>query len=538
MNDRLEHISPRPNILWISFEDTSPRFGCYGDPLARTPNMDRLAEESMLFTNAFSTAGVCSPSRCAVITGMYAPSIGAHHHRTSHESGRTPDLPTPYEVVPPAYVKLLPEYLRAMDYYCTNNHKTDYQFTPPSTAWDENSKVAHWRNREPGQPFFAVFNLFNTHESGMFTDLDKLVTDPDKVVLPPYLPNTDKSRRAFAKHYDNLESADNQAGELLRQLEEDGLADDTIVIIWSDHGEGLPRSKRWLYDSGIRVPLLVRWPGRVEPGSFSEQLVSTIDLAPTVFSVLGLPVPEHMQGQSFLGPGMRPRDYVYASRDRHDEGYDMVRAVRDARFKYIRNYFPGRPWFEWVPYGHRHAALQEMWRLHASGELDGSARALMAEGRPPVELYDVVNDPHEIRNLAEHSEYRNVKERLSRELDDWRSRIRDMGEMPELQMVHIMWPGGIQPETAPVLFVPINEEHHGLKAAPDGGQYRQPALLLLYCATQGASIEYTLESGDNPAWRLYMHPISMPDGEIRARAARIGFKPGPETLALFGHTSK
>ena len=523
-----------PNVLWITFEDTSPRFGCYGDPLARTPNVDRLASEGMLFRNAFSTAGVCSPARCAVITGMYAPSIGAHHHRTSN-AALTSYLPTPYEAVPPAYVKLLPEYLRARGYYCTNNAKTDYQFTPPFTAWDENGTRAHWRNRPQGKPFFAVFNLGVTHESGMWRPYDELRTNPDEVKLPPYLPDTEKSRKALALHYDNLEIADRAAGELLRQLEEDGLADNTIVFVWSDHGEGIPRSKRWLYDSGIRVPLIVRWPGHLKPGSVNDQLVSTVDLAPTVLSLIGIPVPAHLQGQPFLGPEARPREYIYAARDRHDEGYDMVRAVRDARFKYIRNYFPEKPYFDWVPYGHQHAILQELWRLHAENRLEGPKAALMADGRPPEELYDCESDPFEIRNLAADPAYRHVLERMRKELDDWRARIRDLGDIPEDRLKEMMWPGGIQPQTAPVQFVPINELHPGLKDVPAGGTYRAPVLLMLYCATQGASIAYTTEPGDHPRWKLYTSPFPLPEGEttIRAKAVRIGYRPSEERSAVF-----
>ena len=316
--------SKRPNILWISIEDINPRFGCYGDLVARTPNIDRLAAQGMRFPYAFSTAGVCAPSRSAIITGMYQTSIGTHHMRTTHTNEVMPGLPTPYSAVPPHYVKTFTEYLRAAGYYCTNNHKTDYQFTPPLTAWDECREGAHWRHRPEGMPFFSVFNPTLTHESRMWEEgAPPLITDPDEVSVPPYLPDNRRVREAIARHYDTLERADARVGEILAELEEDGLADDTIVFLWSDHGAGLPRGKRWLYDAGIRVPLIVRWPGYLEPGSVSDQLVSLVDLGPTVLSVAGLDVPPHMQGQPFLGPDKRPREYVYAARDRHDEAYDM-----------------------------------------------------------------------------------------------------------------------------------------------------------------------------------------------------------------------
>ena len=270
----------QPNILWISLEDTSPRFGCYGDEIARTPNIDRLAAESRKYPNAFSTAGVCAPSRSAIITGMYQTSIGTHHMRTAHTNQHTPELPTPYSAVPPPHVKTFTEYLRANGYYCTNNQKTDYQFTPPLTAWDECNNQAHWRNRSADSPFFSVFNPTVTHESGMWPNNRPSVddpTDPDQVTLPPYLPDTSKTRQALARHYDNLTLADERVGQILGELEEDGLAENTIVFLWSDHGEGLPRGKRWPYDAGIRIPLIVRWPRELMAGSTSEKLISLVD---------------------------------------------------------------------------------------------------------------------------------------------------------------------------------------------------------------------------------------------------------------------
>ncbi|REE88994.1 arylsulfatase A-like enzyme [Paenibacillus taihuensis] len=530
--------SDRPNIVWISLEDTSLRFGCYGDNVARTPNIDRLASEGTLYTNAYSTAAVCSPSRNAIITGMYATSIGAHHHRTS-EPEHTEHTPTPYEVVPPPYVKTFTEYLRASGYYCTNNEKTDYQFKAPITAWDENGNTAHWRHRsDHTQPFFAVFNLMATHESGMWRPYESLTTNPDDVLVPPYLPDTQKSREALALHYDNLELNDNRVGGLLQQLEDDGLADNTVVFIWSDHGEGLPRHKRWLYDSGIHVPLIVRWPGRLEPGTTTDQLVSMIDLGPTVLRLAGVPVPKHMQGQAFLAAptlNLPERTYVFAARDRHDEIYDMVRAVRDGRYKYIRNCYPEKCYFDWVPYGHNHGIMQEMWRLYALGELNPLQKRLIEGGRPPEELYDCLSDPHEVHNLAGDSNYREVLDRMSEELDQWRTRVGDMGEIPEAQMANLMWPNGIQPVTAPVQFVPIADGAPGTEDVAAGQRYefKAPVVLLLCCGTQGASIAYTLDDDEYPRWRLYTSPVVLGNRTstvtVRARAIRIGYGESEES---------
>ncbi len=528
-----------PNFLWITLEDTSPRFGCYGDPVARTPNIDRLAAEGRRYPLAFSTAAVCAPSRCAIITGMYATAIGGHHMRTTHANAHVPEMPTPYAVVPPPYVRTFTEYLRAAGYYCTNNAKTDYQFAPPCTAWDECGNRAHWRHRGPGQPFFAVFNPTVTHESGMWPHPDRpLRTDPERVALPPYLPDTPKARAALARHYDNLETADRRVGEILEELAADGLADSTAVFLSSDHGEGLPRAKRWPYDAGLHVPLLLRWPGYLPAGSVAGDLVSLIDLGPTVLSMAGVALPRHLQGQAFLGAEATARDYVYAARDRHDEAYDMVRAVRDRRFKYIRNFFPGTPYLPWVPYRNRHPVMQELWRLHAEGRLEGPQRALFAL-RPPEELYDTERDPFELENLVGDPIHRETLERLRAACDAWRRDCGDLGEVPEAEMAARMWPAGVEPAVAPPLFIPLGPDGTGIEPASAGQAFPGPLLLQLFCATQGASIAYTLKGGEQSAWRLYTEPLRLPVGvtTVRAKAGRIGYRDSEEravTLVVDG----
>ena len=545
MNSRADR---RPNILWISFEDTNPFYGCYGDPVARTPNLDRLAADGCRWTHCFSTAGVCAPARSAVITGMYPISIGTHHMRTTHTNDATPEMPTPYSAVVPHYVKCFTEYLRAAGYYCTNNAKTDYQFTPPLTAWDEIGNRAHWRSRpDPDQPFFAVFNPTRTHESGMWPEearpsragLSQGETvlaefDPATVELPPYFPDTPKVREAMARMYSNIEHSDLFLGQLLLELEEDGLSDNTVVVHWSDHGP-LPRGKRWPYDSGIHVPLIARWPGHIQAGRVSDQLVSTIDLAPTALSLAGVNIPSHMQGQAFLGPRSAPaRRYVYASRDRHDEAYDMVRAVRDSRYKYIRNCRPDLPYLLWVPYHNRHPIVEEMWRLYLAGELSGP-QLLMFQPRPVEELYDTQTDPHEIDNLAADPTHAEELLRLRAALDGWLSDVGDLGKLDEAQMVRRWYPGGEQPQTAPPLFIPICADSPGRELSPGGGRFEGPLVVQLHSATQGASIAYTLQSGGDARWRLYTEPLGFPPGEttLRAKAVRIGFSDSNESTATF-----
>lgn len=527
-------LQDRPNILWISIEDASPRFGVYGDSLARTPNIDRLAGEGMRFTNAYTVAGVCAPNRSAIITGMYQNSIGTHHMRTTHQS---PGLPTPYSAVPPPYVKTFTEYLRADGYFTTNNAKTDYQFSTPVTAWDENGDRAHWRSEDRGedQPFFSVFNFTGTHESRTWADHpsnqgEELVTDPDSVDVPPYYPDTPAVRRHMARQYDNIAAVDRQIGELLQQLREDGLADETIVFFWSDHGDGLPRAKRWVYDSGIQIPLIVRAPGYLEPGSVNDELVSSVDFGPTVLSLADVEIPVHMEGEPFLGlQDSDERDYIYAARDRFDESYDMMRAVRDHRYKYIRNYYPNQPYVLHVPYRNRGATMQELIQLHAEGQLEGPEKLWMRDTRPPEELYDTRADPHEVNNLADDSSYAEVLSRMRTAMDRWMERIDDKGNISEEQMVAGWYPEGEQPRTNAPMVLPRTATDLN---ARDSYQFDRSREIVLYCATQGASIAYTTEQGDDPHWKFYTGPLMIDETTtIRTKAIRYGYQESPETVA-------
>ena len=584
-------MKDRPNILWVSFEDTNPFYGCYGDPTAITPNLDRLAAEGCVFTNAYSTAGVCAPARSAVITGMYPISIGTQHMRTTHTQTEAPSLPTPYSAVVPHYVHCFTEYLRAEGYYCTNNVKTDYQFQPPLTAWDELSTEAHWRNRpDPDQPFFAVFNPTRTHESGMWeSKTPEVEVDPDTVRVPPYFPDTPAVRRSIAKMHGNIARSDQELGELLEQLEKDGLAENTIVMHWSDHGP-MPRGKRWPYDSGIRVPLVVRWPAGAgnpgaspgaaaaregapdlgpasatvnaagghmphpapdtmpawsspdgshrhpplygfDAGTVTDRLVSTIDLGPTVLSLAGVSVPQYMQGRVFLGAKAEPeRDYVFSSRDRYDTSYDMIRSARDRRFKYLRHDYPREPYLLWVPYRNEHPIVRELWDGYRRGTLNEDQTALFRK-RPAEELYDTATDPYELHSLADDPAYRDELERLRTATADWCRDVDDTGTRSESEMVRRWYPGGVQPTTATPICVPIAEGEWGQRAVEEA-DLSGPALLQIQCATQGASIAYRMDGDPDDRWRLYTEPIRLPAGTttVRARAHRIGYKES-ETVA-------
>jgi N-sulfoglucosamine sulfohydrolase len=509
-----------PNILWISCEDISPHLGCYGDSLVRTPNLDRLASEGIRYTNVFTSAPVCAPCRSGIITGMYQTTIGTQHMRTSHKAE---NLPTPYEAVPPHYVKTFTEYLRAAGYYCTNNFKTDYQFGLPMTAWDECSTTAHYKNRpSKDMPFFAVFNIEVTHESRNWDSPAPLTTDPSLVKVPPYYPDNETVRRNIARLYDNIAKLDSIVGKILKELEEEGLAENTVVFFWSDHGDGLPRAKRWLYDAGTRIPLIIRWPGYINEGEVSGRLISSVDLGPTVLSVAGINVPEHMQGKPFMGSQvLAPRNYVFSARDRIDESYDMVRSVRDNRYRYIRNYYPLKPYVLWVPYRDRMPIMQEMLRLHAEGKLEGPQKLWFADTRPPEELYDCETDPWQINNLAFDPAYKDILKRMSTRLDKWISKTKDMGSIAETEMVNNMWPGGEQPVTAEPVFLIYSNEY--------------PGMVSLHCATQGASIAYTTDTSENASWKLYTGPVRLGSGKtkLRARAIRYGYKESKEASSVF-----
>ncbi|MHC4087094.1 MAG: sulfatase-like hydrolase/transferase [Planctomycetota bacterium] len=423
-----------PNVLWLSCEDISPHIGCFGDKHAITPNIDRLATEGVRYTNAFTTAGVCAPCRSGIITGMYQTTIGTHHMRCSAK------LPTK--------VKAFSTYLRQAGYYCTNNSKTDYQTKDIRDAWDESSGKAHWRQREAGEPFFAVFNFGGCHESGIASASKyRRVTkdlkpsqrqDPNKLDLPPYYPDTPIVREDWKRNYELITAMDAWTGDLISQLKEDGLYENTIIFFWSDHGVGLPRAKRWLYDSGTHIPLVVRIPKKLrvgrqgESGSIDDRLISSIDFGPTVMNLVGLGTPEYMQGQPFLGANLpKPREYVFGARDRMDERYDIIRSVRDKRYRYIRNYEPLKTYYQYMNTPEKGATMKEIRRVHGEGKLPAAAKLFMAEHKPVEELYDLKNDLHEIDNLAGKTKHRKILERMRQVHLEWVKQTKDLGLMPE-----------------------------------------------------------------------------------------------------------
>lgn len=434
----------RPNILWITAEDLSPTLGCYGDSVARTPHLDAFARQAVRYTRAFAVAPVCAPTRASLVTGVYANSLGNPHLRC--------------EIALPADYHGYPHYLRQAGYFTSNNQKTDYNLRDEAAVvrrwWNRSDGQAHWRQRAPGQPFMAVFNLFETHQSRTSVypaeqferEIGRRLpaaqrADPVGIKVPPFYPDTGESRQAMARYYDCVAAMDQKVGAILQELESDGLASETIVFFYGDHGMGMPRGKRLLHDSGMRVPLLIRFPPKwahlapAAPGGTVDRLVNFVDFAPTLLSLAGAPIPKHFQGGAFLGAAnAAPRRYVHGARDRVDEVYDTARSVRDERWLYIRNY---RPHLSWAPpesYSDQSTFRRDLLARARRGELGTGVTAWLAPTRPREELYDTVADPHQLTNLAAVPEHAATLARMRGALRDWLREICDIAFLPEEQM--------------------------------------------------------------------------------------------------------
>ena len=527
-----DHQLPeRPNILWITCEDMSPRLGFYGDEVARTPNIDQLAARGIRYTNVYSVSGVCAPSRAALISGMYPTSFGAQHMRTTSRTASLDQITDPellaipvYEAVLPVGALSYPEHFRMAGYFTTNNSKTDYQYLPTLTEWDENGSHAHWRNRkDKDQPFFSVFNIMETHESRVWRHANKpILVNPDDIELPPYYPDSEIIRRDMAIHYSNIIRMDSIVGTIIQQLEEDGLVDNTIIFYYSDHGDGLPRMKRWNKDSGLHVPLIVSYPDGKDAGTVNDQMISFVDFAPTALSLAGLDVPENMHGVPFLGDDeAEPREYIFASRDRMDPALDCIRTVRDKRYKYHRNHLPHRPYIQFLPYRDQMPLMQELFRFRDNNQLNDTQMLIFAPTKPTEELYDLENDPHEINNLADDPDYADIKKRLSEELDKWLELTNDPLTLPETELVKQLWPpDGVQPQT---LSANLTEK--------DG-------FFHLKSATAGALIAYQKnEDMGSDHWQLYINPLDTNAVDsITAIAVRKGYKPSREDRLYWPET--
>ncbi|MFS4418735.1 sulfatase [Maribacter sp. 2307ULW6-5] len=538
-----------PNIIWLVAEDLGPRFSAYGDSLAHTPNIDWIADNGIVYENAFTVSGVCAPSRSAMITGMYPTSIGTQHMRQRAGVLDIKGFPK-YNAVPPPMVKAFPEILREHGYWTASYRKLDYQFGEPFTIWDEVADQPTWRNREEqdkNRPFFIYYTFEITHEINIWPDTTKTrffeefniprqnlapdvqkrpsfderhKVDPDEVRIPPFLPDTPISRDHLARLYDNISRMDQQIGVILEHLKENNLLDKTIIMFMSDHGDCLPRSKRWIYDSGIKAPLIIHYPKKYLPEGMTqpsrdEDLYSFVDLAPTVLSLAGITSPEWMQGKSMVTT-LRdsPREYIYAARDRMDNRYDIRRAVRNKNFKYIKNLTPQVPYSQEIMFLNQMPLMAEIKKLEKENLLNEAQSYWLKGPKPVEELYDITKDPFELENLAERPEYQDTLKRMSKALTDWQLRYGDLKDVSEWEQAERMWPNGTQPVTAQPDMAIKNDT------------------LLLSCTTEGATIAYRMNNGQR--WHIYNGPIPKTDlEELEIKAIRYGYAESKSQLHNF-----
>lgn len=523
----------RPNILWITAEDLSPELGGWGDPLAQTPNLNRLAAEGVRYSHAYANYPVCAPARSTLIFGVYASTLGTEHMRS-------------FRPVPP-WFRLLPEYLRMAGYYTSNNAKTDYNFRGNwAAAWDASGPDAHYRNRPPGKPFFSVFNLEITHESqlkpthiaerveqGLLPAAPRI--DPADVVLPPYHPDRAAIRTDWARQYDLVTALDTQAGALLSELEDAGLAEQTIVFFFADHGGSLARSKRFVYDTGTRVPLIVRVPerfGALAPdgtAGTSPRLVSFVDFAPTLLALAKLPAPPQMQGRAFLGERVgQAAPEVLLARGRMDERDDLVRAITDGDWRYVRHFHPQRPDGRHLAFPFRMQRNWQAWRdACADGDCDRTQQAFWRP-RPAEALFHTAADPWEVQNLADDPAHAERRARMARRLEDRLIAIRDLGFVPESMLsaltrgrtpyaygrsadypIHRIVPLAL---AATAQAEPAGDRRERLTAA-----LSDPHPVLRWWALQGAALHPALARGE--VARLRALATDDPHSAIRAAAA-------------------
>ena len=516
------------NVVWISCEDVGPIMGAYGVDQIKTPNIDKLAAEGVRYSNAYSTVGVCAPSRFSIITSMYPARLGAHNMRTGDLNNyKTPEnlalktttnrvdkagysIPE-YEVVTPENVKPFTQYLRAEGYYCINDNKCDYQFNAPFTAWDHTLGSNLFDKIPDNQPFFYVKNSYTTHESRIWLRKNKpLTVFPNEVIVPDYYPDIPEVRNDLAIKYSNIEALDKEVGQLLKDLEAKNLLKNTIIFFWSDHGGNLLRQKRAVGNSGLHVPLIIRYPNKYKAGDVEDALVSLMDLGPTVMSLLDIKPPKHTDGQAFAGRYKKEaRDYIFGSADRFDESTDMQRSVLDGRFVYIKNFMTELPLIFRNKYREKVPMNKKLIDMDINGELSGDAAYIFMKTKPIEELYDLHTDPYEVHNLAFDPAYESKLMELRTALSRWQTDIDDQGFKPESEIIKGFWPDMIQPVTSDVK----------IKINSDG-------LIQMSCDTNGASIGYQTEAmiGED-RWLLYTEPIKITSTQkLMARAIRIGYK--------------
>ncbi len=500
------------NILCITCEDISPFVGCFGDKVAKTPHLDNFAKESIRFSRMFTTVGVSAPSRSTLITGMYPSAIGANNMRSyvlpSERKGKTTPM---YEVVLPEGVKCFTEYLRKDGYYCTNNVKTDYQFAPPLTAWDENSRQAHWKKRPEGMPFYSVFNLEVSHESRLWQRANEpLTTKPEEVILPPYYPDNAVTRCDMAIMYSNITEMDRQFGEKIQELKDAGLYENTIIIWYSDNGGPLPNMKRSIYERGTLVPFMIHFPDNYRAGEKDDRLCMFPDIPATILSVAGIKPPKIIHGKAFLGKyAAAPRKYIYGARDRMDEQRDKQGAVRDARFRYVRNYNHEKPGYMPVAYRLQIPTMRYLVELYKADSLNDAQKRWFEAPRTTEEFYDVQNDPHELNNLIDNPAYAKDIARLRKEYERWLKKYNPLWMQSEEEYIRRFMPMGKQ--------LQVEQPQINIKNGKVSFSGK----------TKGVSFAYQLNGkaySSSDKWYIYKAPFSMAkDEKITVVAVRAGY---------------
>ncbi len=498
----------RPNIIWLVAEDQSPQFfPMYGDSIIRLPNLERLSHDALSFNRVYAPVPVCAPARSAIITGMYPTTLGTHNMRTynAYRPRNEINLGIPsYSPIVPDGVRVFTEYLRNSGYYCTNNAKEDYNFKAPIHSWDDSSKDAHWRNRPQGKPFFSVFNFEISHESGIWKYKDSTQhVDENLVEVPPYFPNTRIVRHDLATNYSNLYRLDQQIGKIIDQLKDDGLYESSYVFFFSDHGGPFPRYKRSLYETGIRVPMILKFPEQKMAGLSNDDLISFIDLAPTVLSIAGIEPPTVMQGIALYGKFKSEirREFLMASSDRFDEIVDRKRAVIGTRFKYIRNYNPELSRALPISYREQMPMMKEMRALFEAGRLNSITHNWFSSPIVEEELYDLENDTFELVNLVDEPKWRETVMTMRTVLENWIQDTNDLGRIPEAKLLELWFEDAKTPKL-PTPEVLVNNQQ-----------------VRLFCNVEDATI---LWRRPNESWQLYNSLISAGQN-IEAKAVRIGY---------------
>lgn len=436
-----------PNILWIYVEDISPNLNCYGDEMVKTPNIDDLAKHGILFTNTFMPAPVCSPCRSAIITGTMQTTLGIHNHHSSRTEASAIHLPE--------YVKTLPELFKESGFFTFNHGKDDYNFKykrkdlysgeiRDNGMYGLVGEKIDWNSREKGQPFFGQIQLSGNKYIYHNTFNEKVIRpiNPDSVVFPPYYPNTEFMRREWATYLETIELTDKDVGNIIERLKDDGVLENTYIFFFSDHGMRLWRHKQFLYDSGTRVPFILAYYGKIEKATVNNDLISGLDIGTTSLGLAGIKIPDYTEGRDLLAANYTPREFVISARDRCDFTIDRIRSVRTKDYKYIRNYFPDRPYMQ-AGYRDEWEITKKMRKMVEQDKLNDVQGRFWSNFRPKEELYNIKNDPFEITNLANNPDYTNKLTEMRRILDDWIEHTGDKGQYAEdiegLKFMYEIW---------------------------------------------------------------------------------------------------